>query len=481
MQKMLEGVLGNDFSDNICGMVLGEHSSRLQLKRITAKQGPRPLDSNGDPNLEATVDGQPEQEWLDTFWQKTKLDDLQARVNRNLIRDGNYCLLVEYDQEKKRIAIHREPWWDGRTGVFIGYDTYGDMLYAVKEWDTPIGIRRTVYYEGAIERYLSVNGGGIWSPFVLSSDNQGTQGVQNGSEPIPIPYVDNEGNPMHIPFVHFSNVSDEFENYGSSYLDGGKISLQDMINDLQYDISAAARMNGYQRTWSKGYALQKVNGKTVRPKTGPGVHYHADLDTAAWGILPAGEIGELISTYKMKVDSFCRNTHTPNASITGNWPSGEALYRLEKPIAGVTLARQKRNSPAWVELFHRAIELVNVYERAGLDEDVMLTAEFTDAGDRDELSIAMADLNMWQAAAAAVTAGVPIETFLKVWGWGEDAVTGLTTDIAKQIRAKQQQALQLEQSGGANPNGSQPKASGGSATTSRIKTATTPKQKATAN
>lgn len=437
-QKMLEGVLGNDYSDNMSGQCLSEHSDRLELKRITAKVE----SSSTDPESTEKAKGQSEQEWIDIFWQKQNFDDLQQRVHYNTLRDGNYCLMVEYDPEKDRIVLHREEWWDGYMGVFIGYDTYGDMLYAVKEWETPEGRRRTIYYEGALERYLSAGGGSIWTPFVLPEDQVGAAtGTQASTEPVPIPYVDSFGNAIHIPFIHFTNPSPQFENYGSSFLDGGLIGAQDQITDTQYDISATARMNGYQRTWSKGFKLQKINGKTVKPKTGPGVHYHAEEDNAAWGVLEAGSIDQLISTYKHKAETFCRNTRTPYASITGNWPSGEALYRTEKPIYAATKARQKRNSGPWVRVMHRAMELANIYQNAGLDEDIILTAVYSDAGDRDPLSMAMADLNLWQAAVAAVQAGMPLETFLKVQGWGDDQLVGLSTDIINQIRQRQEDLM----------------------------------------
>jgi hypothetical protein len=440
-QKMLEGVLGNDYCDNICGQVLSEHTDRLELKRITCES--------------VTV-----QKWIDDFWQKGKFDDLQQRVHRNTIRDGNYCLMVEYDYENKKICIHREQWWDGYRGVFIGYDTYGNMLYAVKEWDDPIwGKRRVVYYDGAIERYVGSAGGASWAPFVLPGDQiagveYGPQPV--GSDPIAIPYLDGDGQPLKIPFIHFANLSDEFENYGSSYLDGGLIGSQDQINDKQYDISACSRMTGYQRTWGKGFKLKKINNKTVQPRTGPGTFYHAEEATAEYGVLPAGDINQLIAAYKMKVESFCRATGTPLHSITGNWPSGEAIYKIETPIRGRTKARQKRFAPAWIEVMHRCIELENAFNRGGLDETAMLTAVYTDAGDRDPLTVAMADLSFWQAAEYAVSAGLPLETFLRKWGWGEDELKGMSTDIANDITCKRADLLSTD------PNATDPNATGGS-------------------
>lgn len=441
-QNILQGVLGNDYCDNICGQVLSEHTDRLELKRIMCEDDKT-------------------QKWIDDFWQKQKFDDLQQRVHRNTIRDGNYCLMVEYDYDNKKICIHREQWWDGYRGVFIGYDTYGNMLYAVKEWEDPLwGKRRVVYYEGAIERYAGSGGGASWVPFVLPTDGVNiSAGPQPpGTEPISIPYVDADGQPLHIPFVHFANLSDEFENYGSSIFDGGRIGGQDQINDAQYDLSAVARMTAFQRTWGKGYKLQKVNGKSVRPKTGPGVFYHSEEATAEYGVLPAGDTSQLTNVYKLKVESFCRSTGTPLHSITGNWPSGEAIYKIETPIRGRTKSRQKRFNPAWVEVMHRCIELANLFQKAQLNEKAMLTAQYTDAGDRDPLTVAMADLSFWQAALAAVQAGLPLETFLRKWGWGEDELKGMSTDIANSIAARQADLRSTDPNGnpgtggGGNPN-----------------------------
>lgn len=453
-QKMLEGVLGNDYCDNVVGQIVSEHADRLELKRITCK----------DEEV---------QSWLDTFWQKTKIDDIQQRTHRALIRDGNFCLMPEYNYNTNKIVIHREQWWDGYLGCFIGYDAYGDMLYAVKEWETPQGRMRNIYYDGMIERYIAHGGSNAWLPFVLTTDIGLTglgglaPGVQGGkSESVGIPYIDEDGDPLPIPFIHFTNPGDAFDNYGTSILDGGPVGGQDQINDVEYDICCAARMTGYQRTWSRGFKLKKINGVTVRPKTGPGIHYHAEEPTAEWGVLQAGSLSELIGTLESKIKSLCRMTKTPYAAITGNWPAAEALYKLEQPIRGATKSRQKRNTPQWVEVFHRVIEISNAVEHTGMDEEAMLTAVYTDAGDRDPMTIAMADLGFWQAAQAAVMAGLPLETFLRVAGWGDDELTGMSTDIANQIIARRADLDAMQMAGKSSPGnggagGTRAKGSGG--------------------
>jgi len=416
-QKMLEGVLGNDYCDNICGEILSEHTSRLEVDRVTCEDD--------------TV-----QEWLDDFLQRHRFEDLQERTHRHTLRDGNFCLMPYYDPDLNRILPSREKWWDGFSGVFIGYDTSGGILYAVKEWNTLIGRRRTIYYEGFMERYIAIGSTNTWQPYISLSDmsilgltsTTALPGIQQNSSPIGIPYVDQPDIPLHIPFVHFSNPGDD-DNYGTSIFDGGIVGGQDQVNDVQYDMSAAGRMNGYQRTWSKGYKLKQINGVTVQPRTGPGVHYHSPEKDAAWGTLQAGSIDELIKLYNAKVGSLCRVTGTPNHVITGNWPSGEAAYKLESPIRGRTKSRQKRMAPSWVEYVHRCIELANIYQDAELDEEAMLTCVYTDAGDRDPLTEAMSDFSFWQAAQIALQCGLPLVDFLRINGWGEDQIKGISNNI----------------------------------------------------
>jgi len=375
-----------------------------------------------------------------------RIPDLQQRTTRATLRDGNFCIMVVYDFDRQKIMLNRERWWNGKSGVFIGYDMNGNMLYAVKEWNTPLGKRRTIYYEGAVERYFSTNGITGWVPFLLPTEAPigSMGGIQTSKEPIPIATLNTEGEPQHIPFIHYSNPGEE-EHYGSSIFSGGIIGGQDQVNDTQWDIMAASRTTAFQRTWSKGYQLKKNSrNQTIPLKTGPGQHYHANEADAAWGVIEGAKLDGLIAVLESKRDTLCLNTGTPNAIITGNWPSGEALYRMEKPIYGATSDRQMRLGPAWIEMFHRSMELANIYDKEGLNEELLLTAVWKDAGDRDPLSVAMTDLTFWQAAEAAVNAGMPLETFLRVAGWGDDKLKGMSTDVEAQIRARQADLLAIE-------------------------------------
>ena len=406
-KEMLKGVLGNLYCDNICSQIVAEHADRLELTGYT-------------------IADKAAQEWLDTFWHTAKMDSLQARTHRRMVRDGNYCLMPVWDEEKEAVTVSVEPWWDGTRGVFIGYDAQGHMLYAVKEWDTIEGTRRTVYTDGVIQRFMDTSRSGAWTEYLLPGETPGG-----------IPYTRDgttDGEPMHIPFIHFVHEGDQWENYGSSILDGGVIGSQDQINDLQYDMSSAGRMTGYQMVWSKGYKLKRDSkNRVVQPRVGPGVWAHAEEPTAEYGVLPAGDLQPLILLYENKIKSVCRMTRTPFHVITGDWPSGEALYRAELPLVNKSRNQIKRIKPGWIELAHRAMEIANVYGKAGLNEDVLLDATFEDPARVDPLKITMADQAFWQAAAFAVQAGLPLKTFLRMQEWTEEQLTQYEEDAQEMV------------------------------------------------
>lgn len=369
-QAILEGLFENPFSDNVCHQINAEAAARLDLSRFE-------------------VDNEAAKAFLTTFALRVGLDDLSGDTHYNALRDGDYALTLGWDAEAGQVTLLREPWWDGQTGVFVVYDAQGNPLYAIKEWTSLEGYtRRTVWYEDRIERYA--HDGTTWLPFALPSDNK-----PGGGRNWPAPWVKADGAPLHIPLVHFANVSrgngrSGFSVYGTSELDGGVLGFQDQLNDLQMDISAAARLTGYQMIYATGAPLPKgEDGQNVPFVIAPGSVMHSTEADAKFGTLAAGDLSQLISTYNAKLRSVSRMTRTPLHAITGgDWPSGEALLRSELPAVNKARTQIKRFAPDWVEVAHRAVEIANVFGKAGLDEDAIVSAIFAKPDQRDPLSIA---------------------------------------------------------------------------------------------
>lgn len=440
-QALLEGILGNAFCDNVCHQILSEDGDRLEL-------------------LSFQVEDDTVQKWLDDWWVRINLDDESGETHYATLRDGNYAVSLSWSDEYNRVCLHREPWWNGNVGVFIAYDAVGEPLYAVKDWDVLIdGIaarRRLVWYEDRLERYINIGGAGAlgaWEPYTLQGERNNVQAWEKQN-----------GDPLHIPVIHFANAGRGPANYGTSELAGGVLGFQDQINDLQYDISAAARMTAFQMISATGVGkIVDSDGIEVALTVGPGQVFRSENAEANFSVLPAGDMSQLINVYMHKMRAVSRMTRTPLHTITGgDWPSGKALERSEMPLVQKVTRQQKKLRSAWQTVAHRATEIANVYAKANLNEDANITALYAEADRPDRSKRALESLEFWQAAYQAQLAGYPIELYLKREGWTEDEIADLVQarreeaqraagEVAKIEAAAeklaQQQALQKAQGG----------------------------------
>lgn len=361
-EDLLKNVRGNRFSDNVCHQIVAEGSDRIDFQR---------WDCEDDAA----------NEWLSTLYTTANVADFAGETHYAALCDGNYAVSLAWDADSQRVMLHREPWWDGNTGVFVGYDAQGESLYAVKEWNTPDGRRRVVWYEDRLERYIGQ--GGAWLPFALPGDSAATDGSV-----LPQNWVKADGSPLHIPVIHFPNTGRRRSVYGTSELDGGVLGFQDQINDLQYDMTAAGRMTGFQMLFLSGVTPPKdAQGQTLPIAVGPGMVY-TSLDPSGRGqAIPAGDIGQLINLYQTKLRAVSRMTRTPLHAITGgDWPSGEALLRAEMPAVNKAQRQINRFRASWAMVGHRATEIANTFGKAGLNEDALIAPVFATPDRRDPLS-----------------------------------------------------------------------------------------------
>jgi hypothetical protein len=215
--NILRGVTGHLFSDNVCAMVINAAASRMQLTRF-------------DVSVQSVLD------YLHGFWVLGGIPEFSAQVHFAALRDGNHAVSLAWEGDASgRVRLAREPWWDGKSGIFVAYDALNQPAYAVKEWLEVNGVRRrTVYRPDRIERYVLKDQG--WQPFRLPGDTLW-----------PAPWVDKSGNPIGIPIVHFRDThipADDSDNavlalYGTSELDGGVLGIQDEINSARHHRGSA--------------------------------------------------------------------------------------------------------------------------------------------------------------------------------------------------------------------------------------------------
>ena len=421
-KRILRSLGGNRFADNLCRRIVRVVANRAELLGWAV----------ADDADSAVADH------LGQLWVFTKMADLSAEATVATVRDGNHAYGLAWVTDDQapgpegepivtdvstdtsgRVVIVRERWWDGATGLFIAYGPDGRPTYAVKEWmeareDAPRDIRRrNVYRRGTVQRFVQ-NGQG-WRPNPLPGEPE--TGI--------VPWRRPDGRPLAIPFVHLANGSDDDTPYGASDLDGGVIGMQDQINDLQIDMVAAGRMTAFQMYTATGVAVEKDATGNPRPiAVGPGRMLQSESPTAAYGVLPAGDLSQLERAYRLKVEALANMTETPVHHFTGQFPSGDALFRADLPLEQRGENLIKSLAPAAAELAHRAVELANAFGGLGLDEDALITATFAPADRRDQA--ALVEINQRKADRMRVVesletryalreAGVPdkeIEAFL---------------------------------------------------------------------
>lgn len=416
--RIMSSVVKHDFSDNVLQLILWTHANRLRVARF-------------DVEDDAVSD------FLYDLWVRNQFPDLFADSTYATLRDGNHAISLDWkpsddltNQYGGRVQLSRERWWDGNEGVFIMYGDDGQPEYAVKEWlpldEQPLK-RRTIYFPDAIYRYVF---DGNWKPYTLPGEED-LQAIdpQNG---VPmrgvIPWLKRDGTPLGIPVIHLPNGSDDDTYYGASLLDGGPLAFQDQLNAIQHDITAAALMNGSPQTFSKGFSLPddpndlSATPRKIKVKTGPGMHHHADEPTASFETITPGDLTQLASAYQTKLSALCRNTNTPLHLITGQWPSGEAIFRAEMPLIGAVMKLGESLGPQWSTVAHRATEIANAYGQVQLDENALIQTVFEPPEQRDPITL-------WTAADKAAPY-VSTREVLRLVGYMPDRIDAIMDERA---------------------------------------------------
>lgn len=381
----LRMLIGRDYADNLCKVVLRAATDRLALERFTVD----PLDESDAAKADAgdVID------YLAGVMTRNGGGSLQGRIHYAAVRDGNTAVSLRWDNDRRAVRLRPEPWWDGTSGVWVAYDGDGEPEYAVRDWRVEELVlvdgrydyrqvdRRVVWWRDRIERY--------------QKDGQGWKPAPKPGEPETgiVDWKRGDGTPLGIPVIHFAANADDDHAYGMSDLGGGVLGLQDEINDIQRSVTGAARHAGFPMYFASGIKQPKAttenpNPPPLRIEVEPGLWITVDAPEARAMVLEAGQIAPLLDAYNLKVKAICRMTGTPEHEITGVWPSGEALLRAEIGLVQRVERLQDLFSGPWTTVAHRCTELANAFGKADLDEEATIGPEWSSADRRDPLSVA---------------------------------------------------------------------------------------------
>lgn len=407
--KILRTNKENERSNNRCHLIIADTADRIELQGFDVDD-----DQPGAAQLRA---------FFDEVWIKCALADLQGEVNYNLARDGNSAVFVEWvpngnpatPPDYGRINLRVEDWWDGEQGVWIFPGNEFRPAYAVKEvWTFPNGRAkprvkvRFVYYEDRVERFQSTGGFGSWEPYKPPSDPEGARAVtiwtKTGRE---------GGPPLHIPFVHFPNAGRMFGAQGLSELHGGILAMQDELNTLDASETGAGILTAFQVLGMRGYTAERDptdERRFLPPKVNMeagGFFYDASKDFDVWAV-PAGSVEQVKLAKDDKIADMATASRTPRHSITGgDWPSGEALDRAERPAVNKAKRIAAKIGPSWATVMHRATEQANVFGKRALNEDLLIVARFGDFERRDPMYVLQVEEKELQVESLRKAAGEP--------------------------------------------------------------------------
>lgn len=403
-QRVLRSLTGHDYADNVCARLLSEVRDRVTLAGFEVDGfAPRnaPYAGGGRTYEDAPAPARAALDFLDGLWTLAALPELAGLVHFAALRDGDHAVSLRYNQARGRVVLRREPWWNGEVGIWVAYDDDALPAYAVRDWKDGAETFRTVWRPDRIERYRKDGDG--WKPYSLPTDPAST-----GGEPLwPVPFTTNglpDGEPVGLPVVHFRNVGvpqdgsggedrDPDPTYGASELAGGVLGLQDEVNDVQRDLTAAGRYAGYGMLWGTGLserADEHGNPEHFHPE--PGAFFEEPNAEARFGQIQPSSIEPLAGLLRIKLEAMSRAGSVPMHTIQGDWPSGEALLRAEMPLVAKAHTIGRSFGPAWASVFHKATRLHNAYgapaagRAPALDEALLIGAVFEPAERLDRLT-----------------------------------------------------------------------------------------------
>lgn len=461
-----------DFRLNICQTIVTAVQDELNLIGF-------------DTTETADAEGRKKQsQWASNLWQLNRMDSKQNDVHEAALRDRESFVIVDWDPDEKRprMTFHEryvstEAGGDG-TGCWMVYendDINQPAVAAVKQWSETVDengqlvtrMRRTVYYPDRIERWVYESGD--WHHF-------GEEGKWK------IPWVTGKGKnakPIGIPVIHFRNEGLAPEAWEA-------IPMQDAINKIMVDILASADTTGFRifvalgwipTTDGRDLASDGSNALSIAP--GQVIGTTKAKDVASFEAIEGADVTPLMNTLVEIIAIAAQITATPVSRfiMTKQLAGADTIKEQDKPLQRKAKKRRVLFGNGWEDVMTIARKLDNLYGRAGLDETILFSSLWEHSTSMYELKDKRETLNipleqlwieagytieqintmkkseeyqlnreklLWEAAAAAVDAGVTLETVLRRAGIDQAEFGKIGTERLAAIKASQEDTVDID-------------------------------------
>ena len=229
--------------------------------------------------------------------------------------------------------------------------------------------RVTLYYPERVEKYVAR--GGVWGQYQVEMDAVW-----------PLPWVDQSGQPLGIPFVHFRNRP-MGEDFGTSEI-LNVVPMQDLINKTLIDLTMILDTLAFPQR----YTLNIDHGSS-RLDIMPGsvAEFHSEYEGGSVGQWTAASVDGPLRSLESLVQHVAGTTRTPQHlfQIMGGTPSGEALNTAESGLVNKAKAAMVSFGNAWEDCLIYALKVQGAFGTSIQDtSDAILQTTWDDPETRNE-------------------------------------------------------------------------------------------------
>lgn len=391
------------FRLNVCRPVVGAITERLNVLGFDVP-GAEVTDTEGSTT-------NPQAEWAWDVWQKNRMDEKQDVVHDGAIRDREFFVIVDWDDEnaRPRFTPHQrytdaqvQGDGEGCKAFYANDDPNQALLYVAKRWteDFTDGngklktrLRQTLYFPDRVEKYFL--NGGKWELFTEDGDG----GI--------VAWKDAQGKPLGIAARHFRNKDLRAEATEA-------FPPQDAINKSYIDFLAAMDSAALRILYTLGFT-PTTDGKPLAADRSNAANIFAGMlistsksaQEAAVGAIEPFDPTKLLDAIDRQILYVASVTDTPVSrfQFTKQIAAEGTLKEQSEPLFAKIEKRQVLLGNGWEDCMTIARRLANWKTNAGLDESFQFQTKWADPRTRTAK-------DMKEEAEAQRAANVPDE---EIW------------------------------------------------------------------
>ncbi len=408
---------------------------RPVVTAVTERLGVIGLDAIGA--AEEQSDGtfvNPQAAWAWELWQANRMDGKQDAVHEGATRDGEYFVIVDWDQDNARPRFTPQQRYtdaevdgdgEGCRAFYANDDPNQELLYVAKRWTelfadesgrTKSRQRMTLYFPDRVEKYFLNRG--AWELF----DGDGDGGI--------VEWVDRAGKPLGIAAAHFKN-KDLLPEAREAY------SPQDGINKSYIDFLACMDTAGLRILYTLGFVptddgkpLAADQSNAMRVTAGMLVSTSKSAQEAAFGAIEPTDPTKLLDAIDRQILYVAILTDTPvnRFTFTRQVAAEGTLKEQSEPLLAKVEKKQINLGNGWEDVFTLARKLSNARGVTSFDEAPRFQTQWK------EIRARTTDEQKTEADAKKAS-GVPLEQIWReVWGYDEKTIAQMKQSDEFQAR-----------------------------------------------